>query len=510
MPGRRLFGKGPEWWNPDLPLGGSYEESAAAGRQHVRNIMSHAKNRGMEVAMAANLLEFPKEFAGRLKDAKSIYDGLGNLTVTPGPAQPLDDPDLWNMSAAVLETTLNTYPDVDIVVPGLPEIPHWTKGYKDAWKSLDDKYHVESHLSIDKMIAAAGQRHGYAGGLERAVTEVKSNVIALYIIDRLVNERHVFAATKRPDARLMFNSMAEEVLPVLPHVLPKGSETLNLLDYTPDRIVDRPGGFQLGKGSPMRHSLVFTLHDDNVGILPMLNTGSLATLCNHMRDNAWAGFSTRYWLIADHEPCVAFLAKRAWDDGTTPEKVYRDQISAVCGDAAVPDLLRMFSELEKLTIDLNQQGMGLTFPIGRGMIEQHFKPDPLPAVFAGIHDQYRQALRSAKAALERSTDEGRPYAQYWVGRLTFGAGYFDCAIAARKFAAAKEEFAQAEKAGAKELVAARRQVAASCAREALQTARAAVEAYAGVARDQSDRGAIAVLDECFYRPVRDQARQFED
>ena len=37
---------------------------------------------------------------------------------------------------------------------------------------------------------------------------------------------------------------------------------------------------------------------------------------------------------------------------------------------------------------------------------------------------------------------------------------------------------------------------------ALQAMRAALEAYAGVAADNSDRGAVAALNEYCYRPIR--------
>ena len=63
MPGRRLFGKETEFWNPDLPRGASYQEFAAAGQRLVKGIFAHARQRGMQCAMDAALTEFPPEFA---------------------------------------------------------------------------------------------------------------------------------------------------------------------------------------------------------------------------------------------------------------------------------------------------------------------------------------------------------------------------------------------------------------------------------------------------------------
>lgn len=505
MPGRAIFGDRREWWNPDLPYGASYREMALAGKRHLSSVLDYAKSRGMQIALSVNLAEFPKEFAPLLKDHRVIYPGLGELSVTPGPGQPIDDADLLNLSAAVLQTSVNTYPQVDFLVPGLPEIPHWTDGFQKAWEVLDGKYQLETRFPVQQMIKAAGNRNGYAGGLERSVQEVKSNIVALYIINRLFCEQKVLANSKRPDVRLMFNSMAEELLPVLPHVLPPGSETLNLLDYTPDRIAARPAGFKLSRGSAMRHNLIFTLHDDNVGLLPMLNTGSLANLAHHMRENGWSGFSTRYWLIGDHDPCVAFLAKRAWNDEVTPETVYRDQIEHACGPPAVPDLLAMFAELEAVTIKLNQKGMGLTFPAGRGMIEQHLKPEPMPAHLTEWREHYRRALAAARRALNKSTGDGKPYITYWIGRLELGEGYFNCAEAARHLATAKADLQQAEKLGNSERIAAKQDAARACAQAAVQTSRTMLDSFARVARDQSDRGTLAVMCEYVYRPLKEAA-----
>ncbi len=45
---------------------------------------------------------------------------------------------------------------------------------------------------------------------------------------------------------------------------------------------------------------------------------------------------------------------------------------------------------------------------------------------------------------------------------------------------------------------------------ALTTARQALEAYAGVVRDQSDRGAIAVMNEYVYRPLKEKVAALQN
>jgi hypothetical protein len=83
---------------------------------------------------------------------------------------------------------------------------------------------------------------------------------------------------------------------------------------------------------------------------------------------------------------------------------------------------------------------------------------------------------------------GRPYVDYWIGRLEFGIGYLDTI----------EELHQAARAEADKKPAETRRRAES----ALATFRAALEAYARVARDQSDRGTLATLAEFAYRPLK--------
>ena len=509
MPGRSLFDDRPEFWNPDLPLGAGYREFADAGRQHVHAILNHAKSRGFEIAMAANVAEFPREFAPLLQDHRAIYSSLGNLTITPGPKQPMDDPALLDLAAAVLKTTVNTYPQVDILVPAIPEISSWTDQYQKAWKALDAKYDLTSKFDIEDLIKAAHNRRGYAAGPERAVTEVKANIAALHMIDRLFSERDVLADTKRPDAIISFSSMAEEVLPLLPLVLPAGSETLNLLDYTPERIVARPDAFRGVRNDRVQHTLIFTLHDDNVGVLPQLNTGSLAKLVGHMREHGWAGFVTRYWMISDHDPCLAFLSRAAWHDDATPEGVYRDQISAVCGVQAVPDMLTLFAELEDVTRHLNGHGLGLTFPVP-SMITKHLTPGPMSNELVKDRDGYQRALAAGRRAVEKSNDRGRPYVAYWIARLEFGIGYIDCIEAARQLADAKSALELAQGEGNEEVIAVRRRAAVTRAQVALQIARDMLDDLASVARNRSDVGAIAVMNEYVFRRLQEQLAQLQE
>ena len=488
MVGRHLFGDEEEFWNPDLPRGTSYEAFTAAGEQLIHNLIDYAHQRGMECAIVATLTEFPPEFAPLLKDAQEVHQ-LAELTVVPSAETDIDDAALTELATAVLRATVDTYPEVDYVALGMPEFRQWSGLYERAWQALDAKYCISSQRPLDDVLTAATQRAAYPGGEERALQEVKGDIVALYFYDRLLNEIYALKESRRPDMKFIYNSVAEELFPVLESLVPRGWETLNFVDYTASRIVKRRKVLESVPSREHACSLIYTLHDDNVGLLPQLATGSLYELTQDLCRYGWAGFSTRYWLIADHDPCVTYLAKAAWEEGIKHEDVYRDQIRAVCGAGCIEDMLTTFREVEATTVALEEHGLGLTFPVP-GMLTKHWTPQPISDELVADRQGYQRALDAAYRAREKAQPSGQSYVDYWIGRLRFGIGYLDMIAVVRHAAIAEGDQKPTE--------------AIQHAGTALVTAREALEAYADVARDQSDRGAIAVMNEYVYRPLKEK------
>ena len=494
MVGRHLFDDEEEFWNPDLPRGASYEEFTAAGEQLIHNLINYAHQRGIECVIVATLTEFPPEFAPLLNDAQEVHQ-LAELTVVPSAETDIDDSALTELATAVLRATVDTYPEVDYVALGMPEFRQWSGLYERAWAVLDAKYCISSHRSLDDVLTAATQRSAYPGGEERALQEVKGDIVALYFYDRLLNEIQVLKESRRPDMKFIYNSVAEELFSLLGNLVPHDWETLNFVDYTASRIVKRR---EVLKSVPSREhacSLIYTLHDDNVGLLPQLATGSLYELTQDLCRHGWAGFSTRYWLIADHDPCVAYLARAAWDQNVNHEDVYRDQISAVCGEECVEDMVTAFREVERTTVALEAHGLGLTFPVP-GMLTKHWTPQPISDELIEDRQSYQQALDAACRAREKAQPSGQSYVDYWIGRLQFGIGYLDMIAAVRRAAIAEVDQQLTETIQHAEI--------------ALATARNALEAYANVVRDQSDRGAIAVMNEYVYRPLKEKVTALQN
>jgi hypothetical protein len=153
-------------------------------------------------------------------------------------------------------------------------------------------------------------------------------------------------------------------------------------------------------------------------------------------------------------------------------------------------MLVVWREVEAATVQLEWHGLGFTFPVP-GMLMKHWQAEPLPAELRAVRDHYERALAAAHRARAKASSRGQAAIDYWIGRLDFGIGYFDMVQAVRR-AARAEAKGQSEEA--------RRE-----ANTALKQARAALEAYARIAQDQSDRGAIALMAEYVYRPLKRKA-----
>jgi len=505
MPGRELFGDEEEFWNPDLPQNASYEEFAAAGERLCHDLIAYAHSRGMEASFSASVMDFPEEFRPLIPDVQTVHQ-LGNLTVGPGQAVMPNNRDLVEVSGAVIKAAINTYPDADLYTFGMPEHRAWTERYEWAWQKLDEKYQIGRIISLDKVLEKAENRTSYPGGAARAVTEVKGDIAALYFFDRLLTNPDVLPKSRKPDARFAIDAVAEELFPILDSVLPESSEMRVFVDYTASRVVRRREALRNVPAQEIPTSLIFTLHDDNVGLLPQLATGSLHELTCDLKKYSWSGFSTRYWMISDQEPCVAYLSKTVWDANATPEEVYADQIRAVCGEAAVEPMLEAFRELEAVTISLEEHGLGLTFPVP-GMMMKHWAAGSFSSQLAEDREGYRRALSAVNDVPEPSRPEGKSYINYWIGRLKFGIAYIDTIEAVRKAATAEQAAKEAKEKGDEGSFRTQSVEALEQAQVALKTARQAIECFARVAKNQSDRGAIATMAEYVYRPLKQQVEK---
>ncbi len=490
--GREKFAGMTVFTNPELVGADSPEELRRRAIGLVRHVLEDARKLGMETGLSIQPLEWPKEFVEVLPGSEPVRQ-LGGLTAGPGSRQSMDDPLLGEMVATIVRAYVETYPGIDYLHVGTPEHRSWTGQAESAYDRLDARYKLADLGTYEQLCAAARARTTFPGGGQRVEAMLKGDLASIWFFDSLLRERELL---RRPgggeDIRLVYNGVVAELFPLLARMVPRGGEVLSFIDYTASRQLRGRDLLRQVPPEQVPASLIFTLADDNVGILPQLATGSLHALLGELRENGWAGFYTRYWTVGDLDPTVHYLARASWESSMTPQKAYADQVERVCGREAVDPALEAFALIERITLGLDQHGLGFGFPVP-GMMTKHYRSGGLSAEIKQDHELYRQALARMAEAHGRSRPEGRDYSGYFVGRLRFAVGYLD---AAEAFGAT----ARAEKAGKPD-------EALRHAEAAYQAIREALEAYVAMAKDHGDLGAVALMNEYCYRPIRDKRDQ---
>lgn len=501
MPGRARFGDAPEFWNPDLPLPpATGAEMLAAGERHCRALIAYARTRGIDASFVGSVTDFPREFSSLVPEAQGVSQ-LGALTVGPGASVRPDNEALLALAGSVIRSTVGTYPEAaSYGFPVGTEWNGWVDAYDWAWRELDRQYKISEAASLEEVLHVAGGRPSHDGP-ERATRQVKGALAGLYFLSRLWADPGVLPETVKPDARLVVYEPPEELFPILPRLLPDDAELLIVIDYNPSRVLSRRDVLATVPARDVATTLVLTLHDDSVGLLPMLTTSALHELVSDMRKYGISGFCTRQWLMSDHDPSMAYLSKAAWDPTATPTGVIADQVRAVCGEAAVEPMLEFFRALEAVTTGLEDHGMGLTFPYP-GMLTQFWTHEPPTRTLP----EDRVGYQRARALLERipnaSRPEGREYVRYWQGRIDFALGYLDTIEAVKEAAMAEKAALDEQAAGDPQAHRTHLADALTRAESAQALVTSAIEAYAAVARNRADLGAIATLGEYAYRPLR--------
>ena len=493
MPGRSVFpADAKEFWNPDLPPNGTPDEILSAGVALQQALIDYGHSRGMECVINATVSEYPKEFAPLLGGAVPIRM-LNQLTTTPGPTTKLDDPGLHKLSAAVVQSTIDTYPRADRVNISINEWRQWTDQYKRAWDALDGKYQINQVTTLDHVLDASQHRVGYnftshskAELDKKAADEVKGDLASLYFFDWLVKDSGAVSDSKRPDMKFLYWGFTEELFPILPRVLPPNSELEVMPDNFLTHLLLRADILKKLSDGPIRPIINLTVDDDNIGIMPQITTSSLQKVLKILRETKWDGFVARERFPGDHDTELAYLARAAWDADADPDKIALEQMSAACGQRCGAELLTTMHSIDAATVVWESVDQHFTSPVP-DMLMTHWIAGPLPDYLEQNRQNYEQGWKAAQRAVSTATPEGKTYAEYWAKRMEFSTKFVMVVESVRR--AATAEAAHQTKQAVEET------------EKAQALLKESIEAYAAVARNQTDRGSIALAVEYGYRPL---------
>ena len=486
IPGRVAFHGAEEFVNPDFADAKTYEERIAAGVGLARGLMSAAKELGMSTALALSPLEFSREFASVLSDSKT-YVSLADLSIGPGAKLSPTDPTLLELAKKQIRAYLDTYPDLDVLYLSSPEFPEWNEHYRESWRRLG----VGNEADLERLLNEGAERDLVAHG-ERGRAAVAGNIVGFDFLRALLADENLLRRPGKPPAQVVVMQVDPALFASLPGILPAGVQGVaHLVDYTAPRVAKHADLLAQATSEKLESSLVLTLADDNVGILPQSVTSSIHALTDELGKLGWAGYSTRYWIAGDLDADLDFLARAAFEPGMTPEISREEFIQAMCGPGVGQRVSLALAEIEKATNLIDRNDLGFAFPV-QGMFMKHYTAAPVPAWWSEVGAAYAVAMDEMYRSHDRSLAPGRPFLRRWAKRLEFAVEYMGAVEALRRAGAAKakgdreEQISQLEK--------------------AVEGLYNGVNALGEVARDPSDRGVIAVCAEFAYRPL---LREFE-
>jgi len=483
--GRDLFGDMKEFENPDLAGITDYDDRHQAAKRLAKGIMDHAQQRGMTSSIGAWVLEYPSEFRAALPGAEVALQ-VGNLTCRPSARHNPNDPLLVDLVRTMIRDTVGTYPEADSLIINEPEHREWMEHFDAAWKRLNEKYALSKVKTIESALEEAGRRILVHGGSEREVGRVKGDIVMLDLLDRVFEDQRIVERPGRPPIRVIYTALADELLPFAATLHICGLQLF--IDYTARRVVDQIETLDLAPTKQIRCRQIFTLADDNIGLLPQLATQPLHKLAQRIRELDFDGFSTRHWTIGDLDPTVQYLARSCWDANVTAQFAHYDLAEPLCGPQAATLLVEAWQVLEEITDGLDRHGMGFAFPIPQMMTQHWDTGEHMPRAFVEFRTQYQKAQLLAEQAAELSWPAGQRFAQYHATRMRFAVEYLYAveAVCEGGVADKQRRFRDAE----------------NCLEQAIVSIVAALQAYVSIASDNCDRGAIAIMNNYCYRALK--------
>jgi hypothetical protein len=321
---------------------------------------------------------------------------------------------------------------------------------------------------------------------KKAADEVKGDLASLYFFDWLVKDSGAVSESKRPDMKFLYWGFAEELFPILPKVLPPNSELEVMPDNFLTHLLLRADILKKVSGGPIRPIINLTVDDDNIGIMPQITTSSLQKVLKILRETGWDGFVARERFPGDHDTELAYLARAAWDPDADPDKIALEQLSAACGQRCGADLLTTMHSIDAATVVWERVDQHFTSPVP-DMLMTHWIAGPLPDYLEENRKNYEQGWKAAQRAALAATPEGKSYAEYWAKRMEFSVKFIMVVESVRR--AATAEAAHQTRQAVEETI------------KAQTLLKESIEAYAAVARNQTDRGAIALAVEYGYRAL---------
>lgn len=235
----------------------------------------------------------------------------------------------------------------------------------------------------------------------------------------------------------------------------------------------------------------------NRGVLPQFDSQVWQERWNAAAKPNRDGFVIGQWGgIGLEDLPVYWLSRVSCGERLTPKAACEQLLSAVCGPDVVGRVWRAFELIESATQTSARNSDGWFGMAGLSLSEpKDSKSKPVPAWWLEVQDHFLNAMNEMYRANTRAREGGRSFTLYHARQFEFAYEAMNVLQAQRNAAIAHQEkdtpreIAELEK--------------------AIESLNNGLNAMAAVARNNSDRGLIAVLNEYCYRPLKKKLAEAE-
>ena len=481
--GRAVFRGAKFFENPDFAAAKNYGERTAAATQQARGILAAARQLGMTTGIAFSPLDFPDGFKSLLTQEKPAAGAKPPVT-PPRTAIKFNDPLLIDLAKAQVQAYLKTYPDVDVLCLTLPEAIDWSSQAEEAWKDLDSNIGLSKFTSLKSLNAV--QFTDGLSAIDGKIERLRAKLTAVAFFNRLLSDKDLFTLPTGRNVKLIVEGIDSAAFPVLDKLLPSGAETLNSLAYSVREAVAQRELIKAVPAGKVLSSLSLPLSSESV--VPQACFSSLQVLVDAVRAAGWNGFTVTCGTVGDLDFSLYYLSRASFQENLTPQQVLNDMLIPTLGASSAGRVLKAFEQVEEATNLIEQGEVGFGWPQQRMVINVYTSSDPVPEWLSKSEGLLHSASDELYRVNTRARDGNREFSLYLARRYEFAAGYLGALATVRKAGIAKAKGDQETQLAELE--------------KAVESLHTALNALAAVARSNSDRGVIAVLNEYGYRPLK--------
>lgn len=514
MVARDVFGNDDEFCNPSMPPTGDYADRLAAGRNYMHGVLAHARRRGMRSIIGLSITEFTDEIVEGFREwcpPKEEPDGSswsgsytreGVFTLGTDPQfseyQNVRNPVLQELVEVVIRAHIDEYPEADCYALHGSEFRSSVAGHEGIWQILDERYRLSDRFDLEAMLEQAQERLG-----QRGVNEVHGDIEFLYFLDELFNERKLLSRTSKPDATILIASPCNELYGVYANVLEDFGFIGSMNDYSAAESAKQVDQLDALKGLKGPKLLLLTLTDDNIAAMLQHVAHPTQTLIRAVAKHGLDGYAVRCFMFGEMDPGAAYLSKISWDLEADPDEVLRCRLEAICGMAAAKPALKGLNLLDTLTA-LNLTWFVFGFPVPSMMASQ-FRSGSIPSdKMQTVLNRYEQILPHFQAAFEASSPGGKEYIGYFLRRCEFIVELLPVCCLVGEWGRRHRDFLDARQQLKVHEAYTISQDVMRIGHEARDQAKHAMQIFAGIVRDGTDRGLFAAMNRYIYQYIEGQ------